>query len=335
MTIGWVDASVGVSGDMLLGALVDSGVPLQVMQHTIDELDLGITLQAHPVRRSGLGATKVDVAAAEPRTIRHLPDIVELLGRLDSPVRDRAVAVFHALGEAESRVHRVPIDEVHFHEVGALDCIADIVGVVAGLHWLGLDRLFGSPLGLGSGHAKTEHGLIPVPVPAVTELVRGVPAAGGPADFEATTPTGAALLVTLVDDWGPMPPMAVKRVGTGAGGRDHPRLANVTRLVLGRAATADGSRAPASTELFQIDANVDDLDPRLWPLVIDALIAAGAVVGEGQKIPANVLAAGVPARVKGELSEAVQARLREAPKAYVAYGRSYQTAAQIVEDERF
>lgn len=276
MTIAWVDASTGVSGDMMLGALVDVGVPLEVMQTAVDQLDLGIVFEVEPVRRCGLGATKVDVVVPEPRTIRHLPDILRLLERLESPIRERSSDVFSALGQAEANVHRIPIDEVHFHEVGALDCIADIVGVVAGLNALGASRLVCSTVGLGSGHARTEHGLIPVPVPAVIELVNGVPTAAGPADFEAATPTGAALLVTLVDQWGPMPPMAVERIGSGAGGRDHSHVANITRLVVGSEASAAVGAGAAPSQLVQLDANVDDLDPRLWPVVIDELLAAGA-----------------------------------------------------------
>lgn len=276
MNLAWVDAGTGVSGDMLLGALVDSGVPVAVMQDAIDQLDLGITLTVDEVRRCGLGATKVDVIVPRPESVRHLPEILRLLERIEGPVRERSGDVFRALAEAESTVHRIPVDEVHFHEVGSLDCIADIVGVVAGFDALGLDRVIGSPPGLGRGHAKTDHGLIPVPVPAVLELLRGIPSAAGPLDFEATTPTGAALLVCLVDEWGPMPPMGVDRVGIGAGGRDDERVANVTRLVLGSAAGDAMVAEQAPSELVQIDANVDDLDPRLWPVVLESLMGAGA-----------------------------------------------------------
>lgn len=269
--IGWIDASVGASGDMLLGALVDAGVPLETLQAPIDQLDLDISLSSETVLRSGLGATKVHVEAPEQQSARHLPEILGLLSSLPAPVAERASAVFIRLAEAEAAVHRTSIDEVHFHEVGAADAIADVVGVVAGLVYLGVDTLSCSTLGVGQGSAASEHGRMPVPVPAVVELIAGVPAAAGPAPFEALTPTGAALLVTLVDDWGPLPAMLLSASGSGAGTRDQDDYANIVRLLVGAAS------ATAAGTMTQLDANVDDLDPRMWPVVLEAVLAAGAV----------------------------------------------------------
>ena len=174
VTIGWIDGTAGASGDMLLGALVDAGVPLEVMQRRIDRLGLDIALRAEPVRRGGLGATKVHVDVPVSDVVRHLPQIVELLDGLDDPIRRRSVAVFERLATAEASVHRTSVDEVHFHEVGALDSIADVVGVCAGFVELDLDAVWCSTLSLGSGSTRGAHGPIPVPAPAVLAVLDGI-----------------------------------------------------------------------------------------------------------------------------------------------------------------
>ena len=262
--IGWVDGQAGASGDMLLGALVDAGVPLQVLQEAVDALALGITLTATTVTRGGIGATKVDVhAPADDATSRPWSVVRELVG-------GRAREVFARLAHAEAAVHRVPVDDVHFHEVGAHDALADVVGVCAGFAHLGLGRLHCSSLALGSGQTRGAHGPVPVPGPAVLQLLQGIPVEAGRPTYEATTPTGAALLAELVTDWGPLPPMTVARTGCGAGTKDPAEVANVVRLVLGAAVAAP---APGAVLL---ETNVDDLDPRLWPQVLEQLLAAGA-----------------------------------------------------------
>jgi uncharacterized protein (TIGR00299 family) protein len=199
-------------------------------------------------------------------------DVRSLLGEAALPhaVRDGALAVFERLAVAEGRVHRVPADEVHFHEVGALDALADVVGVVAGFEHLNLSRLTASPVALGSGSARGAHGVVPIPGPAVLELLAGIPVVAGPVPAEMCTPTGAALVAARVDQWTTLPAMRVERVGMGAGGRDPEQLPNVVRLVLG---SADEPPPPGAVVL---ETNVDDLDPRLWPGVLDALFAAGA-----------------------------------------------------------
>jgi uncharacterized protein (TIGR00299 family) protein len=279
--VGWLDASSGISGDMLLAACVDAGVPLDVPQGAIDALDLPerITLVAEEALRAGLAATHVRVEAPESRHHRRLPDVLALLEPLDPPVREQAGAVFRALADAEARVHRVRPEDVHFHEVGALDSIADVVGVVAAVRSLSLDRLVCGPLALGGGRARTEHGSIPIPGPAVVELLRhhGVAGHGGPMERELATPTGVALAVVLADGFGPMPPLVPEVVGVGAGTWDPEDHANVLRLVVGTMAEA----APAPEALpveaaCVLEANVDDLDPRLWPRVLSALLEAGA-----------------------------------------------------------
>jgi len=274
MKIGWIDGIAGASGDMLLGALVDAGVALDRLQTAIDPLGLGVVLRSEPVLRGGLGATKVHVDAPESAAVRHLADIVELLGRVDHGPRERAVATFERLARAEAAVHRVPLEEVHFHEVGAIDSIADIVGVCVGLTELDLDSLRCSTLSLGSGVTRSAHGPIPVPAPAVLAVLDGIgPVAAGPAPYEATTPTGAALLAEWVDSWGAMPTLTIESVGVGAGTRDTEVLANVCRLVIGGGV----GRAGVDDVMVQIDANVDDMDPRIWPEAIASVMSAGAV----------------------------------------------------------
>jgi uncharacterized protein (TIGR00299 family) protein len=273
MTIGWLDLSAGASGDMLLGALVDAGVPLDVPAAAVATLPVEhIRLVTEQTSRHGLGATRVQVHAPESSAHRTWGDVRALLGEAALPpaVRNTTLAVFERLAVAEGRVHRMPPDEVHFHEVGALDALADVVGVVAGFAHLGLSRLTASPVALGSGFARGAHGVVPVPGPAVLELLAGVPVVAGPVPAEMCTPTGAALVAELVDEWTALPALRVTRVGTGAGGRDPAELPNVVRLVLGE----PGDATPAGPVV--LEANVDDLDPRLWPGVLDALFAAGA-----------------------------------------------------------
>ncbi len=283
MTVGWIDGTAGASGDMLLGALIGAGVPLALLQTHLDRFELGITLRSEVVTRAGLAATKVHVDVPETATLRHLPEIVELLERLPSPVQDRAVATFERLARAEAKVHGTSVDEVHFHEVGALDSIADVVGVCAGLDALGLDELHCSTLSLGSGTTRGAHGPIPVPAPAVLAVLGGIaPVAAGPAPYESTTPTGAALLAEWVTSWGAMPAMVIDTAGVGAGTKDTDVVANVCRLVLGTPTSGPGTDVAGVADVvgtdtvIQLDANVDDLDPRVWPEAIAAAMRSGA-----------------------------------------------------------
>jgi uncharacterized protein (TIGR00299 family) protein len=271
--IGWLDCTAGASGDMLLGALVDAGVAVEVLQEAVDAVGVEpARLEVRTTTRAGLGAAKVDVAVSDSAATRTWADVRALLHGADLPdgVRRTALDVFSRLAAAEGAVHRVPPDEVHFHEVGALDAVADVVGVAAGLHALGLVELQGGTVSLGAGTTRGAHGPLPVPAPAVLALLQGVPVQAGPVPYELTTPTGAALLAATVTRWGPLPAMTVSRVGVGAGRRDPAEVANVLRLVLGTPASA-----PPGTALL-LETNVDDLDPRLWPAVLSRLIAVGA-----------------------------------------------------------
>ena len=281
--IGWLDCSSGVAGDMLLGALVDAGVPLPVLQEAVDAVTPEpVRLRAEQVQRAGLRAVKVHVEGTDSVTTRTWADVRSLLlgSSLRAAVRDRALATFGRLADAEGSVHGVPAEQVHFHEVGALDAVADVVGVCAGLEHLGLTALSCSPVALGGGTVRAAHGRLPVPGPAVVALMTGLPSHGGPVDVELATPTGAALLAAAVTGWGHQPPMRVRHNGSGAGGRDLPGMPNVVRLLVGEpleaTAAGPGGSTAADAGPVLLETNVDDLDPRLWPGVLRSLLAAGA-----------------------------------------------------------
>jgi pyridinium-3,5-bisthiocarboxylic acid mononucleotide nickel chelatase len=272
----WVDASSGASGDMLLGALVGAGVPVDVIQDAIDTVaPEPVDLRVEQVIRNGFAATRchVEVTASSPH--RTWADIRTLLqdSALAEDVRDLALRVFERLAEAEARVHGCAAADVTFHEVGALDAIADVVGACAGFARLGGEVVV-SAVAVGSGTIEGAHGSMPVPPPAVAELLRGAPSYAGPAGapaMELCTPTGAAILTAVATRWGPQPPMTTEQVGVGAGRRDPQRHANVLRLFTGAPLGSAGD----DTAVL-IETNVDDLDPRVWPSVITALIDAGA-----------------------------------------------------------
>ncbi|MEP7054146.1 MAG: LarC family nickel insertion protein, partial [Actinomycetota bacterium] len=206
--IGWFHCLAGASGDMVLGALVDAGVPLQTLQQAIDGLGVEhISLEAGPVTRHGLGAIQVSVHAPESPVVRTWRDVRAILAAaaLEAPVRRTALDVFERLATAEATVHRTSPELVHFHEVGALDALADVVGAAAGLHALGLDAIASSSVATGLGTTRGEHGIIPVPAPAVLQLLTGAPVHSGGVPFELCTPTGAAILAATVTSWGEMP----------------------------------------------------------------------------------------------------------------------------------
>lgn len=273
MTAVWVDASAGASGDMVLGALVGAGVPLDVLQRAVGAVaPEPITLHAEEVRRAGLAATRVHVDVADTAVHRTWEHIRELLDRspLDPAVRALALQVFERLAVAEGAVHGIDPAEVHFHEVGALDAIADVVAAAAGFVHLAPAAVTVSPVAVGSGTIQAAHGTLPVPPPAVAELLRGVPSLAGPGATETCTPTGAAILTTVATAYGAQPAMTVDAIGVGAGGRDPATHANVLRILVGSSADA------TTAEPLLLECNVDDLDPRVWPAVIAALLEAGA-----------------------------------------------------------
>ncbi|NJN53045.1 MAG: nickel pincer cofactor biosynthesis protein LarC, partial [Gammaproteobacteria bacterium] len=262
-------------GDMLLGALIDAGVPAEVIARSIDALHLqGVIVSAEKVVKRGIAATKAHVMTPREHAHRHLPDVIGIIegAALDSAVKAKACAVFHTLATAEGAVHAIPIEQVHFHEVGALDAIADVVGVVAGFAHLNAKSVSCRGIPMSHGTVKCEHGLLPVPAPAVLRLMQGVPTYPIDIDGETVTPTAAALLRELVTDWRDAPAMTITRQGYGAGTKEFPR-ANVLRLVI-------GTSSAASTDVETLEllsTNLDDMNPEWLPPLLERLLAAGAL----------------------------------------------------------
>lgn len=279
MRCGYFDCFGGVAGDMVLAALVDAGLPVDVLRDLVVRLKLPeVTVAAERVRRGALAATLVTVhiGPAARRGHRHLPDILGIIAGagLSPPAADRAGRTFRRLAEAEAAVHGIPVEKVHFHEVGAADAIVDIVGACVGLETLGIDRLLCSPLPVGSGTVRCEHGVLPVPAPATLELLRGVPLADCDAAGEMTTPTGAALMTTLAAEVGPLPAMRVDAIGYGAGTRDTPERPNVLRLIVGTLAAA----GQADTDsVVVLEANLDDATGQTVAYAVARLLEAGAL----------------------------------------------------------
>jgi pyridinium-3,5-bisthiocarboxylic acid mononucleotide nickel chelatase len=305
----WVDATAGVAGDMLLAALVDVGAPLAILQGTVDAvMPESIRLACTVVSRAGMRATKVDVRpTVKDQAHRSWRDIQALLehAHLAVQVREQARRVFQRLAEAEARVHGVAPDEVHFHEAGAWDSIADVVAVCAALNWLGVTSMSCSAVALGSGRVAASHGDLPVPVPAVLEMSAGWRVLSG-GEGELATPTGMALLTALSQESCDLPAMSVRTVGVGAGTKDVPSHPNVVRIVLGDRTDRPGQ--PNDPVIMSVlETNVDDMDPRLWPTVLASLLNAGAadawlvpiVMKKGR--PAHTLAVLTPVNRRDEL----------------------------------
>jgi uncharacterized protein (TIGR00299 family) protein len=275
----WVDPSNGCAGDMLLAALLDAGASLDAVRAGLGKLGVeGIAVEPTGVRRHGFRALLANVSVADTAVERSLPDVLAILDPLPGPAGEFARAAFRRLATAEARVHGIAAEQVHFHEVGALDAVADVVGCALALDDLGLlapgtTRVVG-PVAVGSGVGRSAHGRMPIPAPAVLELLIGAPIAVHPAELELCTPTGAALLATLATSWGPPPALTVDAVGVGAGTRDPSGHPNVVRVLVG---SPTGTGADwRSDALQEIAATVDDLDPRIWPDLLERLREAGA-----------------------------------------------------------
>jgi uncharacterized protein (TIGR00299 family) protein len=273
----YIDATAGASGDMLLGALVDLGVPLERIRRAVAGLR-GVRVSASRVRRSGLAARKVRVGVAAKEVERNLREVRALVTarKIEPAVRERALRVFRRLFEAEARAHGAPVEKVHLHEAGALDAIVDIVGACAGIAHLAPSRIVVSPVTTGSGTVRCRHGLYPVPGPATTFLLRGVPLTGAEAEGERLTPTGAAILTEIADAWGGLPAGRVVAVGHGAGDMDFPDRPNVLRMLLledGAAADARGK----GPDVLVLEFNVDDEMPQRLAYANERLFEAGAL----------------------------------------------------------
>ncbi len=280
MKVCYIDAFSGISGDMTVGALLDAGAPADALLDALRSLDTGARYEVEKTRRGGMTASKFRVvlpelsSGASGHSHRHLKHILGMIEK--APISERAKAdstrVFQRLGDAEAHVHGIPVEKVHFHEVGAADSIADIVGACVAFDLLGVQTIFTSAINVGSGTVDTEHGLLPVPAPATAELLVGKPIySRGPA-VELTTPTGAALAATLSSAFGPPPAMHIQSIGYGAGDHDFKQQPNVLRVMIG---TRTG--AVETTLVSVLEANIDDSNPQVLGYTLDRLLEAGAL----------------------------------------------------------
>ncbi len=272
----YFDCFAGASGDMMLGAMVGAGVDPQVLQSELSRLNVtGYSVDFEIVNRSGLSANYARVRTEHEHAHRHLGDILKIIYQSDlsDEVKELAGKIFSRLADAEARVHNQPIEKVHFHEVGALDAIVDVVGAAICFDLLHVERFVCSPLHVGSGSVEMDHGRFPVPPPAVAELLQGVPFYSTDVKGELVTPTGAAIITTVCNEYGPMPEMRLERTGYGAGTREYERFPNVLRVFVGESAetnTGDG-------RLLVIETNIDDMSPQFFGHVMDQAFQLGAL----------------------------------------------------------
>ncbi len=278
MKILYFDCFAGISGDMTVGALLDLGVPLAVLQEQLSGLSIprsSYSLRMDKTDRKGIRASKFTVHLEEHQPHRHYADIAGMIEKssLAEGVKEKAQRIFFRLAEAEAKVHGVEIGHVHFHEVGAVDSIVDIVGTAVCLDYLNIGEIHVSALPLGSGYVETAHGRLPVPAPATAELLRGIPVHGALGEGERVTPTGAAIVAVLGDSFGVAPSMTIQATGYGAGSRDFPDVPNILRVVMGEKA---GIGLPGD-ELYVVETNIDDMSPEIMGFLMERLFACGAL----------------------------------------------------------
>lgn len=273
MRVAHFDCFSGISGDMVLGAILDAGVPAEAIRAAFASLDLPIALEVERVKRCGIAATKATIVAPDQEDYRFLPDIEAIVARssLTDTQKSLALKIFHRLAEAEATVHGMPVEKVHFHEVGALDSIADILGAAVGLDLLGVHGFTSSPVPTGTGTVKCAHGLMPIPAPATAVLLKGIPLAASDRKGELTTPTGAAILATVVSRFVGGPDLTTTAIGHGAGSRDPLDVPNVLRLFVGERTEPD-----ASDTVWVLETQIDDCPGEIVGFAIEELFAAGA-----------------------------------------------------------
>jgi uncharacterized protein (TIGR00299 family) protein len=325
----YFDCFSGISGDMAIGALLDAGLPLAELQRALGSLALGEAhVHARKVLRAGVSATKFSVhehqhddadhahdhshdqphshAGSHPH--RHLSAIFKMIDRsaLSASGRERARAMFQRLGEAEAAIHQMPVEKVHLHEVGALDSIIDIVGIVFAMEWVGADQVVCSPLNVGGGMVQSAHGLFPVPAPATLKILGGAPVYAGAVQKELVTPTGALIATTYASSFGSIPAMSIERIGYGAGDRDDPVTPNVLRVLIGTAAQ------PSTRErVTVIECEIDDMNPQIFGVAMDRLYAAGALevfyvpVQMKKNRPGTLLTVIAPPEKRSELADVI------------------------------
>jgi uncharacterized protein (TIGR00299 family) protein len=293
MKLLYLDCFAGISGDMFLGAFLDLGVSEDALRAELEKLHLrDYRISSHRVTKQNISATKFDITVFEDAEVRlpspllhavihehrgytEIAAMIEKSG-LSQRVKDRALRVFRRIGEAEAKIHGIPLEEIHFHEIGAVDSVVDIVGACIAVELLGVDDIHASPPRLGSGFVETAHGRFPVPAPATLELLKGIPVQPSNEAFELVTPTGAALLAEFCTRFGPLPAMSIEKIGYGAGTRDLEKTPNVLRAVLGEASATVGA-AGETDVVTVIETNIDDMNPQLFGDVMERLLAAGAL----------------------------------------------------------
>jgi hypothetical protein len=274
MRLCYFDAFSGISGDMTVGALLDAGADFPALQEALGSLRTEATFRLEKTKRKGIAASKFYVDAVETKKHRHLSHIVKMIEEsgLSQRVKENSLAVFRKLGESEAKVHNMPLEKVHFHEVGAVDSICDIVGACFCLDNLGVETVRSGAINVGSGTVKTEHGILPVPTPATADLLLGKPIYSRGPELELTTPTGAAIVSALGSGFGPLPAVAIRSTGYGAGDKDFPDHANVLRVLI-----ADEQSASESLTISVIETNIDDTTPEVLGYAMERLFAAGAL----------------------------------------------------------
>ena len=275
----YFDCFAGASGDMILGALLAAGVEPDIFKQQLSLLGVdGYLIDFETVDRSGISATYARVSTAHEHVHRHLADILKIIyeSNLSDAVKERAAKIFSRLAEAEARVHNIPVEQIHFHEVGALDAIIDVVGAAICFELLGVERFVCSPLHVGSGTVDMDHGCFPVPPPAVAELLKGAPFYSTDIVGELVTPTGAAIITTVCSEYGSIPPMTLQQTGYGAGTREYQKFPNVLRVLIG-VDNATESAGPVAERLWMIETNMDDISPQILGHVMDRAFDLGAL----------------------------------------------------------
>ncbi|MDP2276991.1 MAG: nickel pincer cofactor biosynthesis protein LarC, partial [Nitrospirota bacterium] len=303
MKIAYFDCSSGISGDMCLGALIDAGVPITKLENELRKLRVkGYKLKVKRVKRSGFAATKADVIQNSPPhpplskggqrggEAKKWKDIERIIkaSSLSESVKQKGLKIFKRLFEAEAKVHGETFNTAHLHELGAVDCIVDIFGTVIGLNLLGIEKVYSSGVNTGSGSVRTKHGILPVPAPATTELLKGIPVYSDGIDYELTTPTGAVILKEISSSFGSIPDMVIEKIGIGAGNKDFKDKPNVLRILIGNppsppftkggvVASGDSPRRGkfSGEKVTVIETTIDDMTPQIYEYVMERLIKAG------------------------------------------------------------
>jgi pyridinium-3,5-bisthiocarboxylic acid mononucleotide nickel chelatase len=274
MKLCYFDAFSGISGDMTVGALVDAGADWKALESALRSLNLEACFRLEKTQRKGMAASKFSVESNDEKGHRYLAHIEKIIlaGELSERAKQSALAAFRRLGEVEAKTHNVPVERVHFHEVGAVDSICDIVGACAAVDLLGIDEIRSSAVNVGSGTVSTAHGVLPVPAPATAELLKDHPVYAAGPEAELTTPTGAAIITTLASGFGPLPAMRILAQGFGAGDKEFPTQANVLRVLIG-----ERTAAKEATTVNVLEANIDDSTPQVLGYAMERLLDAGAL----------------------------------------------------------